>query len=67
MLIPRKKDLSLELNKAKSQFVSGKHFQQDARKCADRLNSERKFGKTLASMQTGRRYYSDHTKLGGKG
>ena len=33
-------------------FVSGKHSQQDARKCADRLNSECKFGKTLASMQT---------------
>ena len=34
-------------------FVSGKHSQQDARKYADGLNSERKFGKTLASMQTG--------------
>ena len=32
-------------------FVSGKHSQQDARKCADGLNSEWKFGKTLASMK----------------
>ena len=37
-------------------FVSGKHSQQDARKYADGLNSERKFGKTLASMQTGEIY-----------
>ena len=31
-------------------FVSGKHSQQDARKCADGLNSECKFGKTLACI-----------------
>ena len=36
--------------------MSGKHSQQDARKYADGLNSERKFGKTLASMQTGEIY-----------
>ena len=34
--------------------MSGKHSQQDVRKCADRLNSERKFWKTLASEQTGK-------------
>ena len=38
-------------------FVSGKHSQQDARKCADGLNSEWKFGKTLASMQTAGNIY----------
>ena len=35
-------------------FISGKHSQQDARKWADRLNSERKFWKTLASKLTGK-------------
>ena len=35
-------------------FISGKHSQHDGRKCADRLNSEGKFWKTLASEQTGK-------------
>ena len=38
-------------------FVSGKHSQQDARKCADGLSSGWKFGKTLASMQTAGNIY----------
>ena len=38
-------------------FVSGKRSQQDARKCADGLNSEWKFGKTLACIHADCRKY----------